>query len=102
MPVKVPWSRLIQFVSEDDGQTYYGDAIVPSDDFDVGLPANLPSLKARVIVGDPLSANCNVTDEVLGVKKLIGPLSSKSVPAVRCIGGNYLSHRKNCPQAAQS
>jgi hypothetical protein len=95
MPFKVPWSRLIRFVSAEDGQTYYGDAVVPSNDFDIGLPANLPLLQARVITGNPISADCEVTDKVVSVKKLLGPLTSETVPAVRCIGGNYLSHREH-------
>jgi hypothetical protein len=32
---------------------------------------------------------------VVSVKKLLGPLTSETVPAVRCIGGNYLSHREH-------
>ena len=95
MPFKVPWSRLIRFVSTEDGQTYYGDAVVPSNDFDIGLPANLSLLKARVITGKPISADCEVTDKVVSVKKLLGPLTSETVPAVRCIGGNYLTHREH-------
>ena len=95
MPLNVPWSRLIRFVSAEDEQIYYGDAVVPSNDFDIGLPANLSSLKARVITGNPISANCKVTDKVVGVKKLLGPLTPDTVPAVRCIGGNYLTHREH-------
>lgn len=91
-PVVVPWKRLVRFVSTDDDQIYFGDAIVPDDDFDIGLPENLPKLKAKIITGDPLSSTCTVTDKVVQVKKLVGPLLPKQVPSIRCIGGNYLSH----------
>ncbi|KAJ9612956.1 hypothetical protein H2200_002897 [Cladophialophora chaetospira] len=91
-PVTVPWSRLIRFVSAEDNEIYFGDAVVPDDDFDIGLPENLPSLKARIIKGDALSSTCTVTDKTVQVKKLLGPLTTKMVPSIRCIGGNYLSH----------
>jgi hypothetical protein len=91
-PVEVPWSRLIRFVGE-DGQTHFGDAIVPNSDFDIGATANLPLLKAKLITGNPLSPDCTVTDKVVKVQKLLGPLTSSMVPAVRCIGGNYGAHR---------
>ena len=91
-PIAVPWKRLIRFHSAEDDQVYFGDAIVPNDDFDIGLPENLHSLEAKIITGDPLSPECKVTDKVVRVKQLLGPLTTKMVPAIRCIGGNYLSH----------
>lgn len=91
-PAEVPWSRLIRFEGE-GGQIHFGDAIVPNNDFDVGAPANLPYLKAKLITGNPLSFKCQVTDTV--VKVLLGPLTSSMVPAGRCIGGNYGAHRKS-------
>lgn len=91
MPVKVAWSRLIRFVGA-DGNIHFGDAITPNADFDVGAPANLPFLTARIVIGDPLSPNCVVTSQVMKVKQLLGPLTSSMVPAVRCIGGNYAAH----------
>ncbi|OAL36451.1 hypothetical protein AYO20_04347 [Fonsecaea nubica] len=94
-PSKVPWTRLIRFISAEDGddQIYFGDAIVPTADFDIGDPANHASLTARVVTGDPLLPTCQVTDRVLRVKKLLGPLTYKMVPSIRCIGGNYVSHQ---------
>lgn len=90
---KVPWDRLIRFVDAEDNAIHYGDAVVPDEDFDIGLPENLSSLKAKIITGDPLTADCKVTDRVVNVKKLLGPLTYRQVPSVQCIGGNYLSHR---------
>ena len=95
MSVNVPWSRLIRFVSAEDDQIHFGDVIVPSPDFDIGLPANASSLRAKLITGDPLSSDCKVTDQVVEVKKLLGPLTPGMVPAVRCIGGNYETHCKH-------
>jgi hypothetical protein len=94
MPIKVPWTRLIRFVADEDGQTHYGDAIVPNNDFDIGLSGNTSSLKARLIEGDnPLDpSSCSLTTTVLTVRKLLGPLTKETVQAVRCIGGNYKSH----------
>ena len=91
--LKVPWTRLIRFISTEDDAPYNGDAIVPDEDFDIGLPENLSSLTARIITGNPLSPDCKVTDKVAKVKKLLGPLTYRQVPSVLCIGGNYLSHR---------
>jgi hypothetical protein len=88
-------------VSE-DGQTYFGDAIVPNSDFDIGAPANLSLLKVKLITGNPLSFDCQVTDIFMKVQKLLGPLTSSMVPAVRCIGGNYGAHRKSFIQIRMS
>ncbi len=94
MPRIVPWNRLVRFVAEEDGSVHYGDAIVPSEEFDVGSSKNIPPLKAYAVTGNPFAPDCRVTDIVLTVKELLGPLTSDTVPAVRCIGGNYARHRK--------
>jgi hypothetical protein len=91
-PPEVPWSYLIRFVSAKDNGIHFGDVIMPSTDFDIGLPANLPLLEAKIIIGNPLTSDCKVTDEVVKVKKLLGPLTPDTVRAVRCIGGNYATH----------
>ena len=95
MPVEVPWKRLIRFISDEDGKIHFGDAIVPSPDFDIGAPQNASNLTAKLITGNPLSSECIVTDQVVKVEKLLGPLTREMVPALRCIGGNYRSHRKS-------
>jgi hypothetical protein len=58
------------------------------------LPENATTFKARLIEGsNPLHpSSCTLTSTVLTVRKLLGPLSKDTVPAVRCIGGNYKSH----------
>lgn len=93
MPVQVPWSRLVRFVASEDDEIHFGDAVVPSPDFDVGR--NADKLSAKLVIGNPLSPDCIVSEEVLTVKKLLGPLTQEMCPALRCVGGNYRSHRRN-------
>lgn len=87
VPVNVPWDGLIRFVSVEDDQIYFGDAIVPDDDFDIGLPENFSALKAKFITGNLLSSSCTVKNKAVKVKKLLGPLMTKTIPSIRCIGG---------------
>lgn len=94
MGVEVPWKRLIRFVSDEDGETHFGDAILPSQDYELGKPDNTGDLKARRVLGDPLSPTCTLDDRIVKVRKLLGPLTRDQVPALRCIGGNYKSHSK--------
>ena len=93
MPSKVPWTRLIRFVASDD-KTYYGDIVTEDPIFDVGAAAakGPASITARVIMGDPLSEDCEVTDRREAVKRLLGPFTRSTMPAIRCIGGNYSEH----------
>jgi 2-keto-4-pentenoate hydratase/2-oxohepta-3-ene-1,7-dioic acid hydratase in catechol pathway len=52
-------------------------------------------LKAKVIAGDDIystTGSCKVTDEVVTVKTLLGPLSQSDVPILRCVGLNYAKH----------
>jgi hypothetical protein len=92
-PIEAPWLHLIRFVSAHDDKIHFGDAILP-DGHEIGAADSQPSiLKAKLIIGDPLSADCIVQhDKVVSVKKLLGPLIPQMVPSVRCIGMNYASH----------
>lgn len=94
MTIKTPWSRLVRFIAEDD-QIYYGDVVTDDPEFDVGAATKEEpsSLRAKIIEGDPLSKGCKVTERVEVVKQLLGPFTRDSVPAIRCIGGNYAEHR---------
>lgn len=86
------WNRLIRFVAN-DGKIYRGDAIVSEFDYDVGkLYAEGKTIKARVVTGDNLFTNAKVTDKVLEVKELLGPLTSEEVPVIKCVGMNYMKH----------
>jgi hypothetical protein len=87
-----PWNRLIRFIAP-DGKTYYGEPILPADQADVGKLEG--DLKAKIIDGkNAFSDDCVVTDTVLQVKKLLGPLTRYDVPTTRCIGLNYVKHSK--------
>ncbi len=97
MPVQVPWNRLIRFIAEEDGNIYYGEPILPEEQYDVGRsPAG--SLRAKNISGNPLHTSCVVTESQMTVRQLLSPLSREVVPAVRCIGGNYKTHREPAPR----
>ena len=91
MPV---WSRLIRFEST-DGRLLRGEPILPSLDFDVGSTIEATKLQAKVIEGQDIydtTGKTKVTDEIVTVKKLLGPLAQEDVPIVRCIGLNFLKH----------
>jgi 2-keto-4-pentenoate hydratase/2-oxohepta-3-ene-1,7-dioic acid hydratase in catechol pathway len=91
----VAWERLIRFVAE-DGNTYRGEPILPSPDFDLGTTTEATKLQAKVIKGDDIydttGRGCIVTEEVKTVKQLLGPLSRADVPILRCVGLNYAKH----------
>ncbi|KAH7393698.1 hypothetical protein BKA64DRAFT_676774 [Cadophora sp. MPI-SDFR-AT-0126] len=90
------WQRLIRFVAT-DGRVLRGEPILPSADFDLGYTTEATKLQAKVIVGsDPydVSGKTKVTDEVVTVKKLLGPLASEDTDILRCVGLNYAKHIK--------
>ena len=84
----VAWTRLIRFVGE-DGKIYRGEPIV-DETADIGKTQNL---KAKIIAGDNVFKG-NVTDKVVAVKQLLGPLDGNEVHEVRCVGLNYATHSK--------
>lgn len=68
---------------------------MPSLDFDLGSTTEDTKLQAKVIHGEDLydtSGITKVTDKIVTVKKLLGPLAPKDVPILRCIGLNYAKH----------
>jgi hypothetical protein len=90
----VVWKRLIRFVAT-DGRTLRGEPILPSPDFDLGFTTAETKLKAKVITGDDLydvTGKTKVTEEVVVVKQLLGPLAQQDVPILRCVGLNYAKH----------
>lgn len=94
--MKVAWTRAIRFVAP-DGRVLRGEPILPSPNFDIGKSALDGSLKAKVIVGDDLfdtTGATYVSDEVVTVSKLLGPLAQEDVPILRCVGLNYTKHSK--------
>jgi hypothetical protein len=92
--MSVPWTRLIRFIAT-DGRVLRGEPILPNPGFDIGLVSEATSLQARVIQGTDIydtTGATRVTDEVVTVKKLLGPLAPEDVPILRCVGLNYAKH----------
>lgn len=90
----VVWSRLIRFIST-DGRLLRGEPILPDLNFDIGTTTEETKLQARVIHGDDiydLTGATKVTDEIVTVRKLLGPLTKDDVPIIRCVGLNYMKH----------
>lgn len=90
----VCWDRLIRFVAT-DGRTLRGEPILPSPDFDLGTVTEQTGLKARIIEGSDIyddSGKTRVTEQIVQVKELLGPLSQDDVDILRCVGLNYAKH----------
>jgi hypothetical protein len=92
-PNLVPWNRLVRF-NDAQGNIRYGEPILETEDADIATLARDGKLKVKVCEGSgPLS--CKPTDEEAKVEKLLGPLESKDVPLIYCIGLNYKAHSKS-------
>lgn len=94
--MRLPWERLIRFEAS-DGRTLRGEPILPSEDYDLGKVSASDNLTAKVITGDDIydtTGLTKVTDEVVSVKRVLGPLEQKDVPILRCVGLNYAKHIK--------
>ncbi|KAB5523032.1 hypothetical protein GE09DRAFT_488530 [Coniochaeta sp. 2T2.1] len=94
--MSLAWKRLIRFVAT-DGRILRGEPILPTADFDVGTVTESSGLQAKVITGEDIydtTGKTRLTDEVVTVKKLLGPLTRKDVPILRCVGLNYAKHIK--------
>lgn len=91
--MRLAWSRLIRFVAT-DGKIYRGQPITPSEDFDLGKVTEKDQLRAQVIAGDDIyDPNVTtITDTIVTVSKLLGPLATRDVPIIRCVGLNYTKH----------
>lgn len=94
--MNLAWNRLIRFVAT-DGRILRGDPILPSPDFDLGDTTEDSKLQARVIIGADIYDDTGITrvsDEVVTVKRLLGPLTAADVDILRCVGLNYAKHSK--------
>ena len=95
--MKVAWDRLIRLVAA-DGRVLRGQPILPSPDYDLGNHKEGDGLKANVVVvGNDIfstDGDTRVTDEVVKVKQILGPLTAKDVPILRCIGLNFAGHSR--------
>ena len=95
------WKRLIRYVSAKDGSSKYGEPIVSEDKPDIDALAQKGGLKVKVLSGEsPLLAK--PTGEEDEVKQLLGPLTPKDVPIVRCVGLNYRTHSMSIPTLAHT
>ncbi|CAG8182286.1 unnamed protein product [Penicillium nalgiovense] len=94
--MSLPWKRLIRFITT-DGRTVRGEPILPTPTTDLGFITESDNLQARVIEGDDLygtTGKTRVTDEIVSVKTILGPLTQADVPILRCVGLNYAKHVK--------
>lgn len=98
--MSLPWKRLIRFLAT-DGRILRGEPILSSPDTDLGLITEADKLQARVVEGDDIldtTGQTRVTDEVVTVQTLLGPLTQAEVPILRCVGLNYAKHSvSTCP-----
>lgn len=93
----VVWNRLIRFLAT-DGSILRGEPILPTANFDLGNTTAETKLQAKVIVGTDIydaTGKTKVTDEIVTVKELLGPLAQEDVPILRCVGLNYAKHSKS-------
>lgn len=92
--MKLVWQRLIRFETP-DGRILRGEPILPSPEFDIGLAEASDLLHAKVISGGDIFATDGttvVTDEIVPVNRVLGPLTQEDVPILRCVGLNYAKH----------
>ncbi|KAK4626559.1 Fumarylacetoacetate hydrolase domain-containing protein 2 [Fulvia fulva] len=85
------WDRLIRYVSAKDGEVKYGEPIVSDSKPDIDALAQKGGLKVNVLEG-PTPVEAKQTGEEDEVKELLGPLTPRDVPIIRCIGLNYKTH----------
>lgn len=96
LKMTLPWKRLIRFIAT-DGRTLRGEPILPSPETDLGFITEADQLQARVIEGSHIydtTGATRVTDEIVTVKTMLGPLAQSDVPILRCVGLNYAKHSK--------
>ncbi|KAJ4113987.1 hypothetical protein NW760_000879 [Fusarium oxysporum] len=90
------WSRLIRFLDDED-QVCLGDAVAnPAQDFASLLEAG--SLTAEKLAGNDIF-DAKPTGKIVHVKSLLGPLTPRDVPILRCVGLNYAKHIKETGRA---
>lgn len=88
-----------------DSRILYGEPILPQPDFDLGLVTEADKLQVKVLSGSDIfdtTGTTKITDEVVTLRKLLGPLVGSEVPAVRCVGLNYAKHSKSKSQERRS
>lgn len=78
---------MVRFLGK-DGHTHYGDAILRKGVSDIAR-----AQQARIIQGDIFGKHL-VTDQVVGIRRLLAPLAASDLRTVRCLGLNYAKHAK--------
>jgi len=92
--MKVAWSRLIRFIAT-DGRVLRGEPVDIPEDLDLGLVTEKDQIKARIFNREDIydtSEDVAISDEVVTVKQILGPLTAADVPILRCVGLNYAKH----------
>ena len=90
----IPWKRLIRFIAT-DGRLLRGEPILPTPTTDLGFITPSDKLQARVLEGEDIydtTGKTRLTDEVVTVQTILGPLAQNEVPILRCVGLNYAKH----------
>ncbi|KAF9891818.1 hypothetical protein FE257_003302 [Aspergillus nanangensis] len=89
-PIELPWTRLVRYTSSASSPIKYGEPILTTGG-DVGQLAKEGKLQVTQLSGsDPFQLKkTDVTEKVF---RLYGPLETKDVPLIRCIGLNYKTH----------
>ena len=85
------WNRLVRYRSAKTGQVRYGEPVADlTTDIDQLAADGL--LKVQPLEGSNWLSVTPSDEEEDDVKELLGPLTPKDVPVVRCTGLNYRSH----------
>lgn len=88
----VNWDRLVRYIGADGPEVRYGEpAIKDSQVGEIAELAKQGKLHVNVLEGDDVwSAKRTGRTEIAA--RLLGPLTKREVPIIRCIGLNYTTH----------
>ncbi|KAM0791531.1 hypothetical protein ACM66B_005980 [Microbotryomycetes sp. NB124-2] len=92
-----PWTRLVRFVAQEDGQEHYGQPV--DESIDVGLAVHEgQSVGVHKVVGQRLPFDGQVdTHSTLTIKQLLSPVPAFG-GSVRCLGINFGKHVEEAGQ----
>lgn len=93
--MSLAWRKLIRFEA-DDGRILRGEPISQNNgSVDLGLVSAEDRIQAKVLVGEDIydtTGIAHLTNEIVNVVKILGPLTAAEVPILRCVGLNYAKH----------
>ncbi|KAK4905076.1 hypothetical protein LTR49_025569 [Elasticomyces elasticus] len=72
---------------------------MPAPDFDLGFVTSATGLKAKIVNGENLYSAA-VSEDIVTVDRLLGPLTSQDVPILRCVGLNNVKHIQEAGRSA--